>query len=38
MTTQIDIFGNEVSSTELEKQFQETQQKQRKRYKPMQEL
>jgi hypothetical protein len=38
MTVQLDIFGNEISVTELEKQFQETQQKQRKRYKPMQEL
>ena len=35
---QIDVFGNEISTTELAKQFQEIEQKHRKRYKPMQEL
>ena len=38
MTSQLDVFGNEISASELEKQFQEEQQKHRKRYKPMQEL
>jgi hypothetical protein len=38
MNEQIDIFGNEISATELAKQFQETEQKHRRRYKPMQEL
>ena len=38
MTKQIDVFGNEISTTELAKQFQEIEQKHRKRYKPMQEL
>ena len=38
MKSQLDVFGGEISMTELEKQFQETQQKHRKRYKPMQEL
>lgn len=35
---QLDIFGNEVPASELEKQFQEHQRKKRKRYKTMQEL
>ena len=38
MESQLNIFGGEISATELEKQFQEIEQKRRKRYKTMQEL